>query len=232
MESYSRERQRHQDRPESSPARPPYPDWRADKQVRETPHRWEASGYGFCMTARWARRHKARPTVLLPLLWVPRTNYRPAQPPEDDEMREPWLATEPQAPPSWPIQACLMATDTAFQAYTARYEQRSLVWTVPLAGLYLTSAQRTRTALEQRRARQLGLTIETAPQLNLDCLGSLPPLLVWRAYLRLRGLKQIEPWPYALAQSIIGEINRRGSWRRALTRPAKPAGPPRPGDGA
>jgi hypothetical protein len=159
--------------------------------------------------------------VVVPLLWVPRTNYRPAaQPPEDDEMREPWLATEPQAPLSWPIQACLMATDTAFQAYTARYEKRSLVWTVPLAGLYLTSAQRTRTALERRRARQLGLTIETAPQPKLDCLGSVPPLLAWRLCLRLRGLKQAaEPWPHALAQSIIGEINRRRSWRRALTRP-------------
>jgi hypothetical protein len=141
-------------------------------------------------------------------------------------MRELWRAIEPQAPLSWPVQACLMATDTAFHAYTARYQLRSLVWTLPVAGLYLTSAQRTRTALEQRRARQLGLTIETAPQPNLDCLGSVPPLLVWQAYLRLRGMKQTEPWPYALAQSIIGEISRRRSWRRALTRPTEPAGPP------
>ena len=147
-------------------------------------------------------------------------------------MRDLWGEAEPQAPLSWPVQAGLMASDAAFQAYTARHQQRSLVWTLPLAGLYLTSAQRTRTALEQRRARQLGLTIETAPQPRLDCLGSLPPVLAWQAYLKLRGLKQAEPWPHSLAQSIIGEIGKRRSWRRALGQTPGPAGSPRPADGA
>jgi hypothetical protein len=134
-------------------------------------------------------------------------------------MRELWRATEPQAPLSWPVQACLMATDTAFRAYTARYQLRNLVRALPAGMIYVVSAQRARTALEQRRARQLGLTVDTAPRLRLDFLGSLPPLLAWQSYLKLRGLKQAEPWPHALAQSIIGEINRRRSWRRALTRP-------------
>lgn len=141
-------------------------------------------------------------------------------------MREMWSATEPEAPLSWPVQACLMATDTAFHAYTTRYEPKIRVWTVSLGLIYGVTGQRIRPALGRRRARQLGLTVETAPQLNVDCLGPLPSLLVWQAYLRLRGLKQTEPWPHFLAQSIIGEINRRRSWRHALARPVKPAGPP------
>jgi hypothetical protein len=149
--------------------------------------------------------------------------YRPAQPPENEAVPGIWGEMEPQAPLSWPVQACLIATDTACQAYTNRSQHRSLVQTVPLGLIYGAIALRTRTALERRRAHQLGLTIETAPRLNVDCLGSVPALLVWQSYLRLRGLDHTEPWPHVLAQNIIGEINRRRSWRRALTRTTEPA---------
>jgi hypothetical protein len=178
------------------------------------------------MTARWARRHKTKPTLVGPLLWVAPVTYRPAQPPENDAAGEIWPAIEPQAPLSWPIQACLITTDAACQAYTDRSQKRSLVWTLAVGLIYSAGALRAKTALERRRARQLGLTIEIAPRPNLDCLSSLPPLVVWRAYLKLRGLKQTEPWPHTLARSIIGEINRRRSWRRALTRTAQPARSP------
>jgi hypothetical protein len=164
--------------------------------------------------------------VVLPLLWVGRITYRPAQPPEDDEMPDLWRATEPQAPLSWPVHACFIATETVCHAYATGYRQWGLVRTLPVVAIYGVTAQRMRAALERRRARQLGLTIETAPQLTVDCLGSLPPVLVWQAYLRLRGLKQTEPWPHVLAQNVIGEINRRRSWRHALTQPTQPAGPP------
>jgi hypothetical protein len=140
-------------------------------------------------------------------------------------MRELWRATEPQAPLSWPVQACFIATETVCQAYTTGYQQRGLVRTLPVVAIYGVTAPRMRAALERRRARELGLTSETAPQLNVNCLVSVPPILVWQAYLRLRGLKRAEPWPHVLAQNVISEINRRRSWRHALAT-NKPAGLP------
>ncbi len=47
--------------------------------------------------------------------------YRAAEPPDDQDMRQAWLETEPGAPLSWPVQACFIAADTALRAYTERY---------------------------------------------------------------------------------------------------------------
>jgi hypothetical protein len=141
-------------------------------------------------------------------------------------MLQMWRAMEPAEPLSWPVEACFIAADTVFGAYVARYQGCSLAArALPLGSALATITVRTRISLEQRRARQLGLTIETAPQPNLDCL-QLAPSLVWRGYLMVRGLKPAESaWHRSLAQRIVVEINRRREWRRALdTRVATRAG--------
>jgi hypothetical protein len=135
-------------------------------------------------------------------------------------MLEMWRAMEPAAPLSWPVEACFIAADTVFRAYMTRYRGWSLAARAfPLGSALATITVRTRIPLEQRRARQLGLTIETAPQPNIDC-AQLAPSIVWRGYLMVRGLKPAESaWPRGLAQRIVVEINRRREWRRALQGP-------------
>jgi hypothetical protein len=157
--------------------------------------------------------------------------YRPARTPEVQEIRRVWLANEPVAPLSWPVEVCFVAADTAYRAYTARYQGwRRAARGIPLALALTIITLRARPPLERRRARKLGLTIETAPERNVDWLGSVAPLAVWRGYLIVRGLKPREPpWPHALAQQMVGEINRRREWRSALVRAAsRPQRPPVP----
>ena len=70
--------------------------------------------------------------------------------------------------------------------------------------------------LEARQADILRLTAETAPRPVFDPSSAVVPL-VFSIVARLRGLKVADATPpVALAQQIVGEINRRRSWRAAL----------------
>jgi len=114
----------------------------------------------------------------------------------------------------------MLAVEAAISAYGNRargWKQAARVVALGLAlGLGMPPA---RGALEHRRARQLGLTIETAPQARANFVGAIAPVLVWKLVLRLRGMKAAEPsWPRELAQSVIRETYRRREWRRALGR--------------
>ena len=71
--------------------------------------------------------------------------------------------------------------------------------------------------LEARQAEILRLKVETAPRAVFDPSSAVVPL-VFSVVARLRGLKVAEAKPpVALAQQIVAEINRRRSWRAALT---------------
>lgn len=82
--------------------------------------------------------------------------------------------------------------DTALRAYTERYGGwRLATRAVPLGSVLAITiiTSQTRAHLKRRRARQLGLTIETAPQLNVASLGflaRLAPVLVLRGSLMVR----------------------------------------------
>jgi hypothetical protein len=147
-----------------------------------------------------------------------RRAYRPPTPPDDDEMRQVWLRLEPLAPLSWPIEACFIAADTALRAYGLRYRGwRMLARVVPVALATAEFTSRVRVPMERRRARELGLTLETAPEPHADFIDSLAPALMWGAYTRAGGYRAEEQnWQRYLAQRIVREIDRRRSWRRSL----------------
>jgi hypothetical protein len=123
----------------------------------------------------------------------------------------------PSAPAPWPVEACLLVGELASLAVLKRYRSAN-----PLVRLAATAGPallllRTRTAVESSEARRLGLTRATAPaRSSTDVTMGLPAAL-FQGVVWLRGWKVREPpWPRALAQSIIREVDRRRSWNAAM----------------
>jgi hypothetical protein len=119
---------------------------------------------------------------------------------------------EPRAPLPWPAATCLIAGETALRVLVERLH--SFFELMP-AERALSSV---RAGLECERARALGLTGETAPQLNLDWSWSALTVAVMLV-LQLRGRTAATPsWPVLLARAIVNELERRRAWERALDR--------------
>jgi hypothetical protein len=124
---------------------------------------------------------------------------------------------EPTAPIKLQIEAVLLAIEATIET-TAGETLAAAVCAMPLSW----SLGKLRSELQRRRARDLGLTADTAPQLKVGWEWALLGVgrLVW---LRLRGLKRAAPsWTSVFAQSLIREIDRRVAWQRALQHSALP----------
>jgi hypothetical protein len=99
---------------------------------------------------------------------------------------------------------------------------RENVPAVAAAGALAVATSQLLPRLERRRARDLGLTRETAPIPHTDCVTPLVQLVAWRAYMRLRGPKvKPPPWHLQLARRLIMEIERRRSFNAALRGPGR-----------
>ncbi len=158
----------------------------------------------------------------------PRARYAPATAPPDAGSNRSRSVTPPaslpsrafgglRAPVSWSVQAALLGARAAvvFAAESVRDRHgrraQAVGAVVAYAPLAIVEAR-----LENAQARALGLTEETAPRLMVD----LTPVvqLVFALAARLRGLKVAETTAAVhLAQHVISEIDRRRSWRAALT---------------
>jgi hypothetical protein len=115
------------------------------------------------------------------------------------------------APIKFRIEAALLAIEAAIQG-VAGDKLPAAICAVPVS----VSIGQLRTELERRRARDLGLTSDTAPQARIP--WDLAVVGLGRStYLRVRGMKTARPrWEFILAQSVIREIDRRRAWRHAL----------------
>jgi hypothetical protein len=135
-----------------------------------------------------------------------------------------------RAPVSWPVEAVFLALEAAAAETEAdpdphRPIHRALSG-VPslLTGWVL---ERAKADFERERARTLGLTPETTPQISpTSWVYGLAAMFVQGAYLTItrRRVRQ-PPWPRALATGVIREFERRQAWKRAR---AQASGPPRP----
>jgi hypothetical protein len=115
------------------------------------------------------------------------------------------------APIKLRIEAALLAIEGAIQVVVGDKLPAALC-AVPVS----VSIGQLRTALERRRARELGLTRDTAPQAKIPW-DSAAVALGRSAYLRVRGMKTARTrWEFIFAQSVIREIDRRRAWRHAL----------------
>jgi hypothetical protein len=119
---------------------------------------------------------------------------------------------EPAAPVAWPLELVLLAGETAIEAF-ARDQHADHMF----AGVVSLSIQKVRTDLERRRASALRLSAEAAPQVRFG--WEWPVLqLACGVCLRLGGIKPAAPtWSEAFARALIGELDRRRAWRRALS---------------
>jgi hypothetical protein len=121
----------------------------------------------------------------------------------------------PVSPIRFPAEVGLLAIEATIYSLFAAEEIHTALCAIPA----VQSLGTLRTELEQQRARDLGLTPETAPQAVFGwdhaLLGA--GLALGRlAYLRLRGVKPAAPsWSFVFAQSLIRQIDRRRTWRRA-----------------
>jgi hypothetical protein len=170
----------------------------------------------------------------MPLLWFPRTSYVRSDGVREAYELGKWDAAEgvpdrlgsegwgfaemsayergrfgarlpPSAAPlSWPVEMCFIALEVFTHAMPRRFDGwRAGVGRFSLLATALPAAK-LRATLEQRRARSLGLTADTAPQRDTVGVGSMLPLIAWTGYCRVRGAKSPDPeWPVKLAQTII-----------------------------
>lgn len=120
---------------------------------------------------------------------------------------------EPTAPLRFHIAAIFIGIEAVGQAL-AGDRIPAVIAAMPAAA----SIAHLRTELEQRRARELGLTAESAPQLRVNWEQMLL-LFLWSAYVRLRGTKPATPsWERTFARSLVSELDRHRAWQRALDR--------------
>jgi hypothetical protein len=118
---------------------------------------------------------------------------------------------EPTAPLRFDIAVIFLTADALLQA-SARDRIGPTICLLPV-GLSIGGL---RTEFERRRARELGLAAETAPQPRVDWEQTLLTLLA-SVCLRLAGIRVTNPtWQLTSARSVIGEIDRRRAWRHAL----------------
>jgi hypothetical protein len=87
--------------------------------------------------------------------------------------------------------------------------------------------ERAKADFERERARTLGLTPETTPQISpTSWVYALAAMFVQGAYLTITRRKVRQPpWPRALATGVIREFERRQAWNRARAQAASPPGP-------
>lgn len=136
-------------------------------------------------------RDRARkPASWPPLLVLVRVTYREPTCPDDRLPRHLSQQLQPSAPVRWQVEACLAVVDAALNAYVNHARgSRQVARAVPAGLASGLGIQRARRALEHRRARELGLTTETAPQATRDFAGAIVVAVVWDAALRRRGSK-------------------------------------------
>lgn len=127
-----------------------------------------------------------------------------------------------EAPTAWPIEAVLIAAETLAAVVAERSGHRRVLAQIldapKVLGMQLLETK-LRTRVQRYWARRVGATPETTPQprwptgLCLLAAGR----LAYATYLRRReGVKDLTPpWSFALAATIIREIDRRRSWTRA-----------------
>jgi hypothetical protein len=157
-------------------------------------------------------REVASPFWLIPMRW-----YGLPRPPERPKARQLWLEMTPTAPIRWWQEAIFVGVETSLGEYGDEpggwtwKKMHRLATSMLLNGFVLS---RLHAWLEQRRARQLGLTIETVPAPVLDWAGTFLPLVVWESYRRVKGLKaRRPPFTQALARRVVKEVERRRQWR-------------------
>jgi hypothetical protein len=134
-----------------------------------------------------------------------------------------WLAArrEPiRAPAPLGLHVALLALEAfvAVRAANIQGLRRKLVEGPPLLAL-VAFGELARKRIEQRRAREIGLSHTTAPQPIVSAPTFLLALVVvpCRLYRRHRdGRVQREEWPLMLARTLVERIVARRSWQRAL----------------
>jgi hypothetical protein len=109
------------------------------------------------------------------------------------------------APPVWPAQLTLIALATLLMALSDRWELAVMFPVWEAVGPLDAYARR-------HRARQLGLAPETAPYPVFA--PTVVPFLLAAAATGFRESRS--KWPLYLARRLIGAVNERRSWRRAL----------------
>jgi hypothetical protein len=155
------------------------------------------------------------------LVFCVKGEYRVPRVPEEESSRETWLGRTPSAPLPWWQQVVVLALEAVLMVLGARLSGRkAIVLAAPLWVALGWVGYPATSKLEERRARRLGLTMETAPERSpAGCLYTLPWLFAWRLYLRARQIKPAPtPWPEQLAAGLLSEWYRRRSWKRALGR--------------
>jgi hypothetical protein len=125
-----------------------------------------------------------------------------------------------QAPPPWPVEVALLAVEAAVIIWGSDVHgiRQGLVKGPPLTALILLT-HGARTRAERRRARQLELTVRTAPQPIMPVTLLILPLAVLPCQLyhrRRRGGLKREASTLVIARTVVSHAMRRWSWHRAL----------------
>ncbi|HEX7297933.1 MAG TPA: hypothetical protein VF257_02930 [Solirubrobacteraceae bacterium] len=124
-----------------------------------------------------------------------------------------------RAPPPLALDAALLALEGFAIVWAAgvRGLARTIVRVPPLLALtaFTTGARK---RIERRRARDLGLSITTAPQRIVGGahLALLLAVVPCRLYHRHRDSSARDDWPLMLARTLIGHFVARQSWHRAM----------------
>jgi hypothetical protein len=125
-----------------------------------------------------------------------------------------------QAPPAWPVEVALLAAEVSLITWGSNVHgiRQGLVEGPPLTALMLlTNGARTRA--ERRRARQLELTVRTAPQPILPVTLLLLPFAVLPCQLyhrRRHGAPKRDAMTLSIARTVITHAMQQWSWHRAL----------------
>jgi hypothetical protein len=123
-----------------------------------------------------------------------------------------------RAPLRWRLELCFLALQAASMEVDRRAEGgvAKALRAAPLVPVLLVATE-LKAKLERTRARELGLTAETAPRESWSsCLSGLLGVLGQQGIWRLIYEVQPAPWPRVLAASMVSEFERRREWSRAL----------------
>jgi hypothetical protein len=143
-----------------------------------------------------------------------------------------WMArghNELRAPVAWPVEALFLALEAASAESGPEPDPRRRFHSIMSGAPALLTTwilDRSKADLERQRARALGLTPETTPQISpTSWVYALAAMAVQASYLMVtrRKVRQA-PWPRALATGVIREFERRQAWNRARDRATGGAG--------
>ena len=141
-----------------------------------------------------------------------------------------------EAPAAWPVELSLIAVETMIDTVRLRIPEPSRAAMLPS----MRATMRLRAHAQRERARELGLDPARAPRASVQHASLIPLLVpqVVQAIQRRRhgpGYSFSPGWRGVLAGKLLGELDRRRSWRLAggsnLSYPSNSAlSPPLRGD--